>query len=293
MKIKTKAFAKINLILDITAKRTDGFHELFTIMQSVSAHDIITVEKKKGQGITVSCNIDGIPLDESNIVYKCALAFFKANKIRRFGINIDINKMIPHAAGLAGGSADGAATLVALNELYKTELTTDELCKIGADIGADIPFCIMGGTVLCQGKGDILTKAKNLPQCYIVLAKPDIAVNTKAAYRSFDENGKIRTPDNFGMLCAVHNRNINEIASKLDNVFEQFIEVPQRVDIKSVMNNYGALGACMSGSGPTVFGIFGDKAAAESCRDELKSFVKDVIICKPVTKGCKIISITE
>lgn len=293
MKVKTKAYAKINLILDITAKRTDGFHELFTVMQSVSAHDVITVSKQKGQGITVTCNVPGIPCDESNIVYKCALAFFKAVKIRRFGINIDIDKHIPHAAGLAGGSADGAATLVSLNELYGAGLSLDELCTIGADIGADIPFCIKGGTLLCQGKGEVLSKMKNLPKCYIILAKPDVAVNTGAAYKAFDENGKMRTPDNFGMLCAVQSRDIKAIGEKLDNVFEQFIEVPKRVDIKSVMYSHGAAGACMSGSGPTVFGIFENEDNANACAEELKKFVKDVIVCTPVNKGCKIFSKSE
>ena len=293
MKVKTKAYAKINLILDITGKRYDGFHELFTVMQSVSTFDTITVEKQKGQGITVSCNVEGIPTDESNIVYQCAEAFFRAVKIRRYGINIDINKKIPHAAGLAGGSADGAATLVSLNELYNTNLTEDELCEIGVNIGADIPFCIKGGTLLAQGKGEILTKMRSLKKCFIVLAKPDIAVNTGLAYKAFDEYGKARTPDNFGMLCAVQNRDIRAVGERLGNVFEQFIEVPQRVDIKSIMYKHGALGACMSGSGPTVFGIFETKDNAEQCKAELDSFVKDVMVCTPVSKGCKIIGKTE
>ena len=288
MKVKTRAYAKINLILDIIGKRNDGYHELYTIMQSVNCYDLITVEKKKGQGISVSCNISDIPTDESNIVHKCAKAFFKYCKINRYGINIDIVKKIPHAAGLAGGSADGAATLVSLNELYKTNLSEDELCKIGEAIGADIPFCIKGGTQLCQGKGEILSKMKGIKNCFIVLAKPDIAVNTANAYKAFDENGKTRTPDNFGMLCAVQNRDLTQISAKLDNVFEQFIEVPQRVDIKSVMHDNNALGACMSGSGPTVFGIFESKEDAENCKTELDKFVKDVLICNPVSKGCKI-----
>ena len=288
MKIKTKAYAKINLVLDICTLRTDGFHELFTVMQSVSAHDTVTVEKVKGQGITVTCDISDIPTDGSNIVVKCAKAFFSYAKIRRYSIHIDIQKKIPHAAGLAGGSADGAATLVALNQLYHTNYSEAELCAIGAEIGADIPFCIKGGTCLAQGKGEILSKLKNLKKCYIVLAKPDIAVNTKLAYKAFDENGKIRTPDNFGMLCAIQNRDLHEIAGKLDNVFEQFIEVPGRVDIKSVMYENGALGACMSGSGPTVFGIFDNREQAEKTAEILRSFVKDVLVCTPVSKGCSI-----
>ncbi|MBE6719639.1 MAG: 4-(cytidine 5'-diphospho)-2-C-methyl-D-erythritol kinase [Ruminococcaceae bacterium] len=293
MKIKTKAYAKINLILDICGKRTDGFHELFTVMQSVSSCDVVTVEKSKGQGIRITCNDDAIPTDERNIVYKCAKAFFKANNINRYGISIDIDKRIPHEAGLAGGSADGAAVLVALNKLYKTDCSEEFLCTIGAEIGADIPFCIKGGTYLAQGKGEVLSKLKPLPKCYIVLAKPDTAVNTAAAYRSFDETGKMRTPDNFGMLCAVQSRNLDEISNKLDNVFEQFIEVPARVDIKSVMMQNGAIGTCMSGSGPTVFGIFKNRDNAEKSAVLLTQFAKNIIVCTPVSKGCNIYKVIE
>ncbi|MBQ7204071.1 MAG: 4-(cytidine 5'-diphospho)-2-C-methyl-D-erythritol kinase [Eubacterium sp.] len=288
MKVKTKAYAKINLLLDIEGLRTDGYHELFMIMQSVSAADTVTVEKVRGGGIGVTCNVEGIPCDESNIVYKCAREFFRYNRITRYGINIDINKRIPHAAGLAGGSADGAGTLVALNELYGTELSADELCEIGLKVGSDIPFCIVGGTKLAQGRGEVLSKVKPLRKCYIVLAKPEISVSTGKAYAAFDEFGKSRTPDKLGMLCAVQSRDLRAVCDKLDNVFEQFIEVPARVDIKQVMRDNGALGACMSGSGPTVFGIFENKDDAENAAAELKTFVKDVLVTTPVSKGVKI-----
>lgn len=293
MKVKVNAYAKINLLLDIVATRTDGYHDLFMIMQSVGVYDTVTVEKIKGKDIKITCNIDDIPLDEKNIAYKAAMAFFKANKIRSRGIYIDIVKRIPHAAGLAGGSADGAGVLVALNELYKTNLSLDELCKIGVTIGADVPFCIKGGTLLSQGIGDVLNKVKPLRKCYIVLAKPDFGVNTGYAYRQFDECGKVHTPDKFGMLCAMQSRDLKQICSKMENVFEQFIEVPNRIEMKEIMRSNNAIGVCMSGSGPTVFGIFESKEEAHKSADELKQYAKDICVCTPVNKGCKIIEITE
>lgn len=293
MKIKVKAYAKINLMLDIVSTRTDGYHDLFMIMQSVGVYDTVTVEKRKQKGITITCDIDDIPLDEKNIAHKAAVAFFKANRINNYGIHIDIKKRIPHAAGLAGGSADGAAVIVALNKLYNKNLTDDELCKIGVKVGADVPFCITGGTLLSQGIGDVLNKVKPLRKCYILLAKPDFGVNTGQAYHQFDVSGKVHTPDKFGMLCAMQSRDLNKICSKLENVFEQFIEVPNRVDMKQIMRQNGAIGTCMSGSGPTIFGIFNDKESAQKAGEQLKDYAKDIVVCTPVNKGCKLIVIDE
>lgn len=293
MKIEVKAYAKINLLLDIVSTRPDKYHDLFMIMQSVGIYDTITVEKTKKKGITLSCNIDGIPLDEHNIAHKAAEAFFNSQNIKDKNIHINIKKRIPHAAGLAGGSADGAGVIVALNEIYKTNLTPKELCKIGVKVGADLPFCITGGTLLAQGIGDCLCNVKPLKKCIILLAKPDISVNTGHAYNQFDKNGKLHTPDKLGMLCAIQSRDLKKICSKMENVFEQFIEVPNRIDIKEIMRNNNALGACMSGSGPTVFGIFEKKEDAEKAAFLLKEYAKDIHICTPVSKGCKIVKITE
>lgn len=293
MKIEVKAYAKINLLLDIVATRKDGYHDLFMIMQSVGIYDIVTVEKIKGKKIVITCNKNDIPLDEHNIAHKAATAFFKSQNIKDTGIHIDIKKMIPHAAGLAGGSADGAGVIIALNKMYNTDLSDRQLCEIGVKVGADVPFCITGGTLLSQGIGDVLNKVKPLKKCYIVLAKPDIGVNTGYAYKQFDEQGKLHTPDKFGMLCAIQSRDLNDICSKMENVFEQFIEVPNRVDMKEIMRNKGAIGTCMSGSGPTVFGIFNDKESAEKSAEELKVYAKDICVCAPVSKGCKITKIIE
>ena len=289
MEIKVKAYAKINLMLDIVAKRTDGYHDLFMIMQSIGLYDTVTVTQTKSKKITISCNISDIPLDEKNIAYRAAALFFNATKIKNKGINIDIVKRIPHAAGLAGGSADGAGVLVALNELTGAGLTEDELCNIGVKIGADVPFCIKGGTLLAQGIGDVLHKVKPLRHCFILIAKPDVSVNTAYAYKQFDACNKVHTPDKLGMLCAIQSRNLADIALKMENVFEQFIDVPNKVDIKSIMRESGALGVCMSGSGPTVFGIFDDKEKAMTAAGRLKLFAKDIAVTTPVSKGCKIV----
>lgn len=293
MKVKVKAYAKINLLLDIVATRTDGYHDLFMIMQSVGVYDTITVKKTKGKKINITCNIDDIPLDEKNIAHKAAVAFFNANGIKNTGISIDIVKRIPHAAGLAGGSADGAGVIVALNEIYNTGLDKSQLCDIGVKVGADVPFCITGGTLLAQGIGDVLNKVKPLRRCYILLAKPDFGVNTGIAYKSFDCFGKVHTPDKLGMLYAMQSRDLKQICEKMENVFEQFIEVPNRIDMKQIMRQNNAIGTCMSGSGPTVFGIFENKEDAQKAADELKQYAKDICICTPVNTGCKIIEITE
>lgn len=289
MEVKINAYAKINLMLDIICQRTDGYHDLFMIMQSIGLYDTVTVSETKSKKITITCNIDDIPLDEKNIAYKAADAFFKATKIKNEGINIDLVKRIPHQAGLAGGSADGAGVLVALNKLLKANLSDDELCNIGVKIGADVPFCIKGGTLLAQGIGDVLNKVKPLRQCFILIAKPDYGVNTGKAYSCFDTCGKVHTPDKMGMLYAMQSRDLKEICLKMENVFEQFIEVPNKVDIKNVMRDEGALGVCMSGSGPTVFGIFDDKEKAEAAAGKLKDYAKDIAVTKPVSYGCKIL----
>lgn len=286
--VKIRAYAKINLLLDIVAKRTDGYHDLFMIMQSIDLFDDVTLTLTKSKKIEILCDTDGVPTDESNIAWKAAKAFFDYTKLKNNGVKIKLLKKIPHAAGMAGGSADGAAVIVGLNRLTGSDLSKDELCKIGVKIGADVPFCIRGGTMLAQGIGDVLNKVKPLRRCHILIAKPDCAVNTAQAYKQFDTVGKTHTPDKLGMLYAMESRDLNEICSKMENVFEQFISVDNKVEIKSVMNDNGALGVCMSGSGPTVFGIYDNKEKAEKAAKALKHLAKDIVVTKPVSCGCKI-----
>lgn len=293
MEVKIKAYAKINLMLDIISRRNDGYHDLFMIMQSVGVYDTVTVKETSSSDITIKCNLPDIPTDNKNIAYKAAEAFFKDNNINNKGIEISIEKRIPHAAGLAGGSADGAAVIKALNIICKTNLTDDEMCKTGVKIGADLPFCITGGTLLSQGIGEVLSKVKPFPKCHIVLVKPDIDINTGKAFGQFDKSGKNHTPDKLGMLCALQNKDLGDICSKLENVFEQFINVPERIEIKNTLRKHNALGACMSGSGPTVYGIFENKEDAQAAFDELKKEYRQVFLCNPVRTGCRVYKIIE
>ena len=268
-RVEVLAYAKINLMLDIIRRRTDGYHDLFMIMQSVGVADRVTVEREPGRKLRLTASMDDIPLDDKNIAWKAAALFFKTTGLRRPGLHIHLEKHIPHAAGLAGGSADGAAVLVALNRLMGTDLSTDQLCDMGVQIGADVPFCIVGGTCLAQG------------------------VNTGKAYGLFDTNGKTHNADQLGMLTAVQNRDLPAICGKLENVFEQFVEVPGRIEMKEVLRAAGAAGVCMSGSGPTLFGIFTDKAQALAAAQDLAPFAKDIAVTKPVRQGCKIVEVIE
>ena len=285
MKAVYNAAAKINLMLDILARLDNGYHSLFMLMQSVDLYDTVTVEETGDGSISISASIDGIPCDRRNIAWKAAEAFFSAAGVKNSGIKIHLEKRIPFAAGMAGGSADGAAVIAALNDIYETKLSTAELCAIGVKVGADVPFCLTGGTCLAQNVGEILSPLPPLGDCWIVLAKPDRGVSTKEAYDAFDNAQSVRHLDTCGMLYAASQGDLYGICKRTKNVFEQLIEVPERVPIKSIMNRYGALSACMSGSGPTVYGIFDDESKAQAAAEALKSVVKDIHITRPAKSG--------
>ena len=285
MKVIYDAAAKINLMLDILARLENGYHSLFMLMQSVDLYDTVTVETDSSGAINITSDEAGIPCDKSNIAYKAAEAFFKFTGIKNKGIKIHIEKRIPFAAGMAGGSADGAAVIAALNDIYETDLSEQELCKIGLKVGADVPFCLTGGTRLAQNVGEILSPLPALDDCYIVLAKPERGVSTKEAFEAFDKANNIRHLDTCGMLYAASQGDLYEICKRTKNVFEQLIEVPERVPVKSTLNRHGALAACMSGSGPTVYGIFDDESKARSAAASLEKFVKQIYITRPVKSG--------
>lgn len=289
MKITVKAYAKINLMLDILSRLDNGYHDLFMIMQSVGLYDEVTVEKTDSESISISCNISDIPCDEKNIAYKAAAAFFESTDIGNCGIDIHIEKKIPHAAGLAGGSADGAAVIVALNKLFAAELSEKDIIKIGAKVGADVPFCALGGTMLAQYTGTVLSHLPDLSEKYVIIVKPDEDVSTGKAYAAFDTTERVRHLDTKGMLLAVINDDWKKISEKVDNVFEQFIEVTDRTVIKGIMRKHGCLCTCMSGSGPSIFGVFDDKSDAEKCLSELKKDFTNSYLCTTVKQGCEII----
>ncbi|HZJ78878.1 MAG TPA: 4-(cytidine 5'-diphospho)-2-C-methyl-D-erythritol kinase [Clostridia bacterium] len=283
MKITVKAAAKINLHLDILATLKSGYHSLFMIMQSVSLYDLVTIEKISS-GIELTCSAATIPCDKTNIAHKAAVAFFDLTGIKG-GARIHIDKRIPFSAGLAGGSADGAAVIASLNKLYCTGLNDFELGQIGIKVGADVPFCISGGTMLAQDIGGVLSPLPDLKKTYIVLAKPECSVSTKLAYKAFDECEYVRHPKNAIILNSAVNGDFDGICKYAHNVFEQFIEVPERVEIKRIMHENNVRLCQMSGSGPTVFGLFDSKQGANSCVKALEEIVNDIYVCECVSSG--------
>ena len=285
--MKVKAAAKINLMLDILKRLDNGYHSLFMIMQSVDLYDTIDVYKNDLNQIVIKCDNDKVPCNEKNIVYKCANAFFNSLSIADRGVTIEIQKCIPMAAGIAGGSADGAATLYCLNKIYNTNLNERELCQIGEKIGADIPFSLTGGTSIALGTGTIIAPVKDLPECYIVLCKPEQDVSTPEAYAQFDALARVRHLDRISMIDAISNCDYEKICSLCGNVFEQAIEVPKRPHIKGIMRKSGADACVMSGSGPTVYGIFSNKEQAEDAYGKLIKKYDQVYLCKPVKAGIK------
>jgi 4-diphosphocytidyl-2-C-methyl-D-erythritol kinase len=287
MKIALKAYAKINLMLDILSRLENGYHDLYMIMQSVSLYDEITVTKTDSKDITITCSIDSIPTDEKNIAYKAAAAFFAYTGIENCGIAIDIKKNIPHAAGLAGGSTDGGAVIVALSKLFGANLKEKDIIAIGSKVGADVPFCAIGGTMLAQYTGTVLSHLPDLKLPYIIITKPSQDVSTAEAYAAFDSAERVRHLDKNGMLQAVIASDKEAVYEKVGNVFEQFIDVTERVIIKDIMRKNGAKCACMSGSGPSVFGIFEDKDCAEKCLNELKKSYPQSYLCASTDIGCQ------
>ena len=251
---RARAYAKINLSLDIVGVRDDGYHLIKTVMQSISLHDVVSVDKKDN-GISITCNDPAVPCDERNIVHKCARRFFE--RVREsFGIHIDIQKNIPSQAGLGGGSADGAAVLVLLNKLCGDILTTEELCEIGAKVGADIPFCIVGGCVLCEGIGEVLTPVDSRVILDLCIVKPAFGVSTAEAYKAFDNAEVISHPDTETVIKALESGDKATLSKGLVNALEMDGRIEE---IKKELVESGAVSACMSGSGSAVFAILDGK----------------------------------
>ncbi len=289
MKVTVKAFAKINLMLDILKTLPNGFHDLFMLMQSVSLFDTVSVQTTESGKIEIICDNPAIPTGEKNIAYKAAEVFFEETGIQNPGILISIEKRIPHAAGLAGGSADAAGTVCALKKIFVPSLCDKELIGICSCIGSDVPFCALGGTMLAQYTGTVLSYLPDQNLGKIIIVKPEMSVSTGEAYKAFDTAQKVRHLDRDGILAAAMSKDTFGIYSRVENVFEQFIDVPERVIIKAEMRKHNAACCCMSGSGPSVFGIFEDEADTEACFDSLKKRFEQVFLCDAVKSGTKII----
>ena len=290
--VKVKAPAKINLSLDIVGKRPDGYHTVSMVMQTVSLYDTLTFdmdETREGEDVAVSCEEYPIPCDGTNIVSKAALAFYRHTGVTPHPLTVKIEKNIPTQAGLAGGSADGAAAVIALNFLYETHLTMDEMKEICAKVGSDVPFCLLGGTMHATGTGTDLKKLCHLQKCYIVICKPDICVSTKEAYDKCDSKpykGFLYTDE---VIKRLYCRDIRGLSSTLYNEFEQVLTLPGINEIKKAMMHHHALGASMSGSGSAVFGIFHTEKKALSCIEGLHKSYDKVFLCEPVKTGAFIV----
>lgn len=289
MKIKVKAPAKINLSLDVLRRRSDGYHDVSMVMQSVSLYDYITVEESDSDKFEILCDYDGVPCDERNIAYKAAESFFNCTKKKCGGLIITIEKNIPTQAGLAGGSADGAGVIVALNKLYNAHLTEDEMCEIGSKVGADIPFCIIGGTRLASGTGTDLKKLISIPKCQLVICKPDFSVSTAEAYSRIDHSNLSHPSFTDEMVKAIYARDLWMVSSSMFNDFELALNLDGINEVKKIMLKNKALGACMSGSGSAVFAVFNNEKKLKKCADALREKYNYVFECAPVKEGCTVI----
>lgn len=270
--IKVMAYAKINLGLDVLRKREDGYHDLSMIMQTVNLYDELTLKKNNSSRITINSNLTHIPKGRKNIVYRAAHLFLSQIN-ESAGINIDLLKRIPIAAGLAGGSADAAATFIGLNKLFQSNFSTEELMKMGVTLGADIPYCILKGTALSEGIGNILTPLDNMPECHIVLVNPNINVSTKFVYENLILDN-IQIHPNIDMIKeSIKENDLYTLSASMDNILETVTidKYPIIDKIKKEMIGLGALNSLMSGSGPTVFGIFDNYLLASKAFHKFRS----------------------
>ena len=276
------ANAKINLTLDILRRREDGYHDLQMVMQSVTLADELTVAPAKGAQGEAASNLRFLPTGGKNLAQMAAAAFRQATG-RGGEVDVSIQKRIPVCAGLAGGSADAAAVLRAMNELTGAGLTPEQLAKIGEKVGSDVPYCVLGGTALAEGRGERLTSLPPLPRCHVVVCKPSFSISTPQLFARVNVRKIVRRPDTAGVLAALEAGDLAGVARRMYNVFEDVLE-PRRyagiAAIKTALIDCGALGASMSGSGPAVFGLFDREDAAQNACARLRESWQDVFLCE-------------
>lgn len=269
--IELKALAKINLGLDVLGKRDNGYHDVRMIMQSIYLYDDVKIEKKDTPEIELTSNLYFLPTGDGNIAYQAAKMLIEEFGIQE-GVKITLNKHIPVAAGMAGGSTNAAAVLFGMNRLFGLKLSQQQLMDRGVKLGADVPYCIMRGTVLAEGIGEELKPLPAMPKCTVLIAKPPISVSTKAVYEALDSSAIENHPDIDGLIQALNDGNLHDVASRMGNVLED-VTIPMHPEIakiKEKMMEYGALNAMMSGSGPTVFGLFENKMAARKAQSAIR-----------------------
>lgn len=281
--MKVRAYAKLNLTLDILGRREDGYHDLQMVMQSIDLCDDLTIVPANGAG-RMSTNLSYLPGDERNLAQQAARAF-RAHTGSTLQVDIDIVKRIPVCAGMGGGSSDAAAVLRAMNELTGGTLSLQELSEIGGTVGSDVPYCVLGGTALAEGRGERLRPLPPLPDCHVVVCKPAFSVSTPQLFAAADAQRLRLHPDTAGMVQALNGRDLGGAARRLYNVFTDVLPVQRRKEISAiagVLLGHGALGSCMSGTGPTVFGLFEDLKAARSAYRYLAETYEDTFLCRTI-----------
>lgn len=269
--MRLRALAKINLGLDVLGRREDGYHELRMIMQTINMYDQLDMEISEEPGIRITTNLPYVPVNQNNLVYRAANMLLEEFQIKE-GLTVDLQKMIPVAAGMAGGSSDAAAAMIGVNRLFQLGLSVKDLMERGVKIGADVPYCLLRGTALAEGIGDKLRALPACPDCYVLIGKPGISVSTKFVYENLHANELKSHPRTDEMLDAIQWHNLYKMADLMENVLET-VTIPQYPiieEIKNHMKEHGALNAMMSGSGPTVFGLFDDKTLAEQACEALR-----------------------
>lgn len=277
--------AKINLSLDIVGRRPDGYHLLDMVMQSISLYDNVSLEETGSDSIEVRCSENDVPCGKDNTVYRAADAFFQTTGVcRKNGLLFTIQKNIPRQAGLGGGSADAAAAIKLLNRFYHTDLSGKRMREIAILAGADVPFCVEGGTAHVSGIGESVTEILPMVACDIVVCKPDVGISTKEAYESYDRGKGSVTAYTSGLLKVITTEKLDAIGHALGNAFET-ASIPSEIpEIEAEMIRCGSEGSCMSGSGSAVFGLFGNAQSAGRCRDFLLERCSNVFLCRPITK---------
>ena len=283
--MEIQAFAKLNLTLDILGKREDGYHDLRMVMQSITLADTLTLEENQGEGLRVSANLRFLPTGEKNLAAAAALRFWEALGREPEDLDIRIEKRIPVCAGMAGGSSDAAAVLRALNQRAGDPFSPKELARPGGRVGSDVPYCVLGGTALAEGRGEVLTPLPPLPRCWVVACKPDFPISTPELFAQADRVKLRRRPDTAGLVAALEAGDLGGVARRMYNVFEDVLPVrlyTRVAEIKNILIQCGALGANMSGSGPTAFGLFDRLEAAQEARACLAQRYRDTFLCETV-----------
>ncbi len=280
-----QAPAKLNLTLDVLGRREDGYHDLKMVMQSITLADRLTLRPGRAPGIQVSSSFHFLPTGEKNLAGKAAVCFYQALGRPARDLDISITKHVPVCAGMAGGSSDAAAVLRALNRLEGDPFSPEELAHVGEAVGSDVPYCVLGCTALAQGRGEVLTPLPPLPHCWVVACKPDFPVSTPELFARIDSCRIRRRPDADGLMAALEQGDLMEVARRMYNVFEDVLperQLARVADIKNTLIQQGALGANMSGTGPTAFGLFSSQSQAQAAYDVLNQRYQEVFLAETV-----------